>query len=385
MNPSINGNVLKAADVFTGNWDRATVTFTPGGTPLNAVRVITRRADANGNPLATNFLRILGLWGLPFDRWNISVEAIAETYVPYCARDGLIANGIVKISSNNDFVHEICIYGREGVTIRQNNFFDYLDGVTVGMSDLADLDIAANGMEKNDGLAGALREGELWAYEVEMLPAIVAGLLDPNGVSSDGEANAKYVPDYVNTSDTGDYLPVITVPLTAQLDLTTAEEGRIYHVTCPPNKLLSLPSGVTMQNVVIIADCRISGGSGSTFTNMVLASTATGKGANPYDKAVVSLSANAVIGKADEDPLCDPGGGVLIYSYASVHTAAGTIINGTRIVARGDVDLTAGSDGLMGVAIQAGGAITMTSNNIMGLCADGVDGEVYARWYRLAR
>ena len=136
---------------------------------------------------------------------------------------------------------------------------------------------------------------------------------------------------------------------------------------------------------MIVADCQISGGSGSTFTNMVLASTATGNGANPYDKAVVSLAANAVIGKADEDPLCDPGGGVLIYSYASVHTAAGTIINGSRIVARGDVDLTAANNGVFGVSVQAGQDISLTSNNLMGLCADGVDGEVYARWYRLAQ
>jgi hypothetical protein len=49
------------------------------------------------------------------------------------------------------------------------------------------------------------------------------------------------------------------------------------------------------------------------------------------------------------------------------------------------VDLTAGSDGLMGVAIQAGGDITMTSNSIMGLCSGGTDPLLTADYYRLVR
>ncbi len=62
-----------------------------------------------------------------------------------------------------------------------------------------------------------------------------------------------------------------------------------------------------------------------------------------------------------------------------------TVISGSQIVARGDVDLTAGSDGLMGVAIQAGGDITMTSNSIMGLCSGGTDPLLTADYYRLVR
>jgi len=53
--------------------------------------------------------------------------------------------------------------------------------------------------------------------------------------------------------------------------------------------------------------------------------------------------------------------------------------------ARGDVDLTAANNGIFGVSVQAGRDINLTRNNLMGLCADGVDGEVYARWCRLAR
>jgi len=333
--------------------------------------VITRRADVNSNPLATNFLRILGLWGLPFDRWNISVEAIAVKYIPECANNGLIAAGIVRISSRNDFVNEICVYGQEGVTIRQNNFFQ--KGVTVGMSDLNSLDIPASGMTGNEGLADALREGDLTPKDVALLPSIIAGLL---------ALDEDYLPDFVNLTDTDTGADLLVITVDDKFDFTTAEEGRVYHVVCQTNKLTKLPNGATIQNIVIVADCSLSGGSGSLFTNVVLASTATGNGSKALDKAVVSLAANAILGIDDG---CDSGGGVAIYSYASVHTAAGTMINGTRIVAAGDVELTAANNGVLGVAVQAGQDITLTSNSLMGLCAGGVDGDSVAWWYRLVR
>ncbi len=70
MITAINGTVLRGSEVVFGNWDFDTRTFTPDTTSPDAVWVITRRSDANENPVATNFLRILSLWGIPFDRWS---------------------------------------------------------------------------------------------------------------------------------------------------------------------------------------------------------------------------------------------------------------------------------------------------------------------------
>ena len=56
-----HGAVLADADVVTGNWDTGTRAFTAGGTPLNAVRVVTRRSQVNGNAVGLFFARILGL------------------------------------------------------------------------------------------------------------------------------------------------------------------------------------------------------------------------------------------------------------------------------------------------------------------------------------
>ncbi len=67
-----HGAVLANADVVTGNWDSATQTFTAGGTPLNAVRVVTRRSQVNGNAAGLFFARVLG-----FNQVDVETTAIA--------------------------------------------------------------------------------------------------------------------------------------------------------------------------------------------------------------------------------------------------------------------------------------------------------------------
>ncbi len=69
-----HGAVLANADVVTGNWDSGTRTFTPAGDPINAVRVVTRRAQANGNAAGLFFARILG-----FDEVDVETTAIASS------------------------------------------------------------------------------------------------------------------------------------------------------------------------------------------------------------------------------------------------------------------------------------------------------------------
>ncbi|MEE8307089.1 MAG: TadG family pilus assembly protein, partial [Gammaproteobacteria bacterium] len=68
-----HGTVLANADVVTGNWDADTRTFTPAGDPINAVRAVTRRSQANGNATGMFFARILG-----FDEVDMQTTAIAR-------------------------------------------------------------------------------------------------------------------------------------------------------------------------------------------------------------------------------------------------------------------------------------------------------------------
>jgi hypothetical protein len=58
--PAIHGNVLAAADIRVGFWDREARSFTPDGSPSNAVSVVTRHSIANGNPVGSLFARLFG-------------------------------------------------------------------------------------------------------------------------------------------------------------------------------------------------------------------------------------------------------------------------------------------------------------------------------------
>jgi hypothetical protein len=138
--------------------------------------------------------------------------------------------------------------------------------------------------------------------------------------------------------------------------------------------------------VVIISECNISVGTGAYLHNVVLASRNggnpgqggsqgggnSGSGGSGIESANIDMSSNVVLGSPEEPDDCQPGGGVLILSNASVHTASGTEFNGVQVIVAGDADLTAATDGVSGLNVQAGGNITLTSNGDFGICA-GVD------------
>ncbi len=103
------GEVLDPADVLVGLWDPATSSLDTTAALPDSVMVTARQAGQNENPVQVNFLRIVGL-----TEWNVRAQAVAQRFVPECLKDGLIARGVVDISSNNDFVREICVHGQLG-------------------------------------------------------------------------------------------------------------------------------------------------------------------------------------------------------------------------------------------------------------------------------
>ncbi len=68
-----HGTILTSGDVQSGSWDPDTRIFTPGGAPINAVKVTVRRSDTNNNPVPTFFSRVLG-----FDSVNVVTSAVAS-------------------------------------------------------------------------------------------------------------------------------------------------------------------------------------------------------------------------------------------------------------------------------------------------------------------
>ncbi len=80
MSTAEHGTVLANADVVPGNWDSGTRTFTPAGDPINALRVVTRRSQANGNAAGLFFARVLG-----FNEVDLDTSAIATFSEGYSA------------------------------------------------------------------------------------------------------------------------------------------------------------------------------------------------------------------------------------------------------------------------------------------------------------
>ncbi len=72
-----HGDILKAGDIQIGNWDPAAQSFVASGN--TAVKVITRRAAANDNPLPLSFAKVIGIGSI-----DIEAEAIAVAESSIC-------------------------------------------------------------------------------------------------------------------------------------------------------------------------------------------------------------------------------------------------------------------------------------------------------------
>jgi len=391
MPDALYGDVLLPEDVEVGSWDMATRTFIKGGLVVNildpdgplvpdAVLVTLHQTVANTNAVPVNFLRIVGL-----QTWDVNVEAVAQRFLPDCVTDGLLARGVVDISSNNNFVNRICIHGQWGVEMQNHNYIEY--GVNVSMPDIdGQLIIPTGGMESNPGLDDALREQSLDPRMVNHVDGIMAGMLNsPTYVMPNSQT---YVaPNYIDTSK-----PVIVVD--SKYDFVGMQPHRVYHVQCKQNNTVSIPSNTEISKVVIIADCQVSVGSNVFMHDVVLASRAVDLKYGKKDKLdkttiypgeekqIIKFSSNVKLGTSDN---CNPGGGVQIFSNASIHFSSTTTYNGVQIVAAGDVELGARDMGINGINVKAGGRVDLTSNNAFGICSGGAPNLQTAAYYRLVR
>jgi hypothetical protein len=355
MDADVSGNVLLPSDVQVGRWDNATKTLDTGSLLPDSVMVTVYQAAQNENPLPVNFLRIIGLMD-----WNVKAQAVAQRFIPDCLQDGLVARGIVNMSSNNGFYNQICIHGQKGVDVQSNNYFEA--GVNVSMPSLELLKTPSSGFTSNTGLQQALREQILDPRMVNHVDDIMLSFLDPNW---DNQAS------FIDKSK-----PVIEVD--EKFDLSTAEPGRIYHVLCKANKNAQIPANTMVHDVVIIADCEVNILSGAFVYNAVLGSRSGGNG--KVSNANVSAAANVQLGMPDN---CNPTNGVTLLSNATIHTSSTTAMDGVQIIAAGDVDLGARDMGINGINVQAGGDINLTSNNMFGLCATGAPSLFTVNYYRL--
>ena len=360
MAPEIHGKVLDAGDVHVGAWDPDTRSLDTSAADPDTVLVTTWRGEKNVNPVPVTFLKIIGL-----DAWNVQARAAAQRFIPECLREGLISRKMIDMSSNNHFTNEICVHGQKGQNIQSNNTFD--PGVTVGMYDLDTLELPASGFDTNAGLRDAVREQSLDPRMVDQIDEIIAGVLalDP-----------AYTPGYIDLSK-----PVIeTKP---NFNFNDVSPHRVYYVQCKPNQNLVIPANSVIQHIVLIADCQITIGGHAQIMNSFIASRSggtTGSGQLNRGDANITTAAGVQLGTPDK---CAAGGGAQLFSNATIATSSSTKIDGVQLVANGEIALGAETQGIRGISAQAGGDITMTSNNMFGLCQGGVPDFFTAWYYRL--
>lgn len=102
MSPDYYGEVVTNEHVVVGNWDDNSRTFSPDGSPTNAVQVMARMSDDTGNAAPTFFARLFGQDGI-----NVSASAIATGGSSRCVyvldnndRGALTLNGTAQVETD---------------------------------------------------------------------------------------------------------------------------------------------------------------------------------------------------------------------------------------------------------------------------------------------
>lgn len=139
-----HGNVLIDADVEFGVWNESLREFQVLAADVNAVRVTTRRATANGNPVFYSLGQVLG-----FVDQDLAATAIAMMMPAECFQSGGVAGGKV-IFGQDAGLSGFCMYGRQGVTFGQDAVIE--NGAQVGALSLADITFGKGATYPDDAL-----------------------------------------------------------------------------------------------------------------------------------------------------------------------------------------------------------------------------------------
>jgi Flp pilus assembly protein TadG len=94
--PDNYGTVLGASDITFGRWEPATGAFTPDASSPDAVRVVLRRSQQQGNAVPYFFAAVFGK-----EEADMTVEAIAVGAVPNVINEGS-SNNSVYVTSTKD-------------------------------------------------------------------------------------------------------------------------------------------------------------------------------------------------------------------------------------------------------------------------------------------
>lgn len=367
------GFSLLASDIQFGQFDAETRAFTAENGAIGAVRVRTGFREGRGNALKSFLMKLVGM-----DQFSIVTESIYTAYLPGCMTEGFVAEGVVDIQSNNVFSGGFCIHSNDYVSLNSNNTFEA--GTVVSMPSIDDLDLPRSGFETNEGLSAALRSATMNIRVLARVENMVYKYENPTATYASYPIPS-IAPD---TPDLPDYITSATPISSRQQTITTAEiyalegntgRGRVHMMDCKGGSGLTIDaSAAPLRDVVIISPCEIKFASGSGIEDARIISKATS------DDSISSPSGLRV-GKRDN---CAEGGGAQLITRGGMRFPAALEVNGSQLMAKGDINFAANADGLQGASLIAGGEISGTSNMNMSLCMTGMEDNVMIRYFRLA-
>ncbi len=349
MNADDFGAVLDPQDVVFGVWDRNAGTFTPQAGSRTAVQVLVRRTGENDNAIPTYLMKLVGI-----DAWDVVTRATFATYQPLCLREGLVAQSVVDIQSNNSYLRDFCIHSNSYVKLSSNNLFEA--GTVVSMPDLSLLQLPASGFDTNLGLTEALREGSINIRVLRRVQRIIDGMTD---------ISSPYYPEFLAS-------PIPVSLNVNRIDATHLPAGRVYDWNCNSGSGGTIQNGTVVSNVVIIANCDVTLGNGVALENAIVLTTST--------SANSIKSPNGL--RLGIDDGCTKGGGGRIVSMGGMNFAADLEIYGSQLLGLGDIEFAARANGIEGASVISNGRISGTSNMSMSYCGGGMD-EFTADYFQL--
>lgn len=338
LSQSNNTRAIGAADIQVGNFDGSG--FTVDEEPYNAVRVVATRNGSRGNALVTYMARLAGR-----QSYDITVSAMAATSSAPCSSGGFFSEENVESGSNNDYLNGFCLYGRDGVKIGSDTFFE--QGVKVEMRDTSDFEQGGS----NQGVSDALGENTYdLASEYNAIPGIVSDM--QAGLFTD-------LPPWIISGP---------VSLEKIEDKTKLTPGTLYVV----DDVADFGSDQTIERVAVVAKKEVKVGSNNTLKNVYFAS---------MDK--VLLGSNNTF--ADNDFCATGGYDSYLYIGSNIEFGSNNLLRGIMMASRDQIKLGSDVAGVEGVRAVARGKIDYGSADTLAGCAGGVNGAGGGGNYALIR
>ena len=343
-------DVLATPDIVLGNWDnKVTPKFSTSRTPVNAVRVYTRRSGnnpANSNPHQTILARIVGG---PVTV-NLEAKAIAWATTDVCFSNGYIAEDEIEGGSKNNYIG-FCQNGQEGIKVGSQNDIDCTSQFSLlSVSNFVEgsgndnLHLPNCPPKGDGGYSKVVREDDLPPTDAQQIDTLLDDFKNQTGLNPLpdylGSAPVPITGDYSGPYDAGDYY-IIDGKATVQTNLSNVGIYATGNIEFDSNLLL--------QNVFLASEDQILMGSNNQL------------GALPYGADHTPPSPSACF--APMQP-------VFMAAKNFVKLGSNTSMHGVQVISGGSFEIGSENKIHGNVGVQAAGEIKYGSEEQYQGCND---------------